>query len=245
MSTFSSETMEQETTTAVDETVMFSPKLAAAMSSSYEDLYQGTDITEEKSSQDFDISVGDRFDQPNLLGEKKSSITSSFENLYAADVTSKESIDAEEDNIDETERLRRELGERKDDTHKLSSLVATPEDKSEEYDTFDVQSSTRANEPIASLVDLISPELPRRHSPTNSVETGPIDVTLESGLDRVGCASEGDVERESLSRSYSYDNRGENLLSSSPRQRYYSSPDYASVHSDGSQVSSSQFSRGS
>ena len=270
MSTFSSDTMDQETAVATkclpdmssDQDDDINPSMMK--SSSYEDIYQDSDLTAEVCAvpDNYDIEVGDRF-PPGAAeaspSDEVSHIRSSYENLYLAQETLKESGDVEEKDVDEREKLKRELDEalqheEKGAAENHKDLLDDTDDKSaksEEYDAFDINSisCTKAPSDNTIPVDILieSPELSRR--PSSNREIGPIDVTLESGLDRVGCeGDDGDDDespsKEPLSRSSSYHNRTEATLRQSPRQRYYSSPDYQSVQSETTR-SSQQMHRGS
>lgn len=211
-------------------------------SSSYEDIYHGTEFVPEKPGPPPEqVEVGDRFttkheeDPFGMAGNGKSS---SFENVYVE--STKEAGDVEEKDVDEYEIVKQEVEadmehEEKGATENEKDVVTEMREQQEaieideQYDTFDTDLTHAVTiQPVEPMEE--SPETPELKTQGQGFPA-PIDATYESGLDHVGQEEDPGLSTsagsESLGRSLSCDGEAEQVDSSasSPRQRHYSSPD--------------------
>ena len=202
-------------------------------SSSYEDIYSGTDFAPKKPGPPpAKVDVGDRFDtkhEEDLFGLSENGKSSSFENVYVE--STKEAGDVEEKDVDEYEIVKQEVEadlehEEKGATENEKDVEVDMEEQkdleeAEEYDTFETEPSQK-EEPE---------ESPKASEHKGPGHPAPIDGTYESGLDHVGQEEDQvlttSTGSDSLGRSLSCDAEPEQIEStaSSPRQRHYSSPD--------------------
>ena len=257
MPEFCSDSMEQDTGKMQDRIISQQQQdidTCMVKSSSSENIYEHSDFTAKVSDvlPDVHVDVADRY-EPTSPTNNAAHGTSNYQSLYVTQETLKESGDVEEKDIDEREKLKREIDEALQHEEKgacENHKVASPEEKtcpSEEYDEFDINSLCVANGAAYIPVDILieSPEV--THTPPN-IEVRPIDVTIASGLDRVGYCTYADEEstsKEALSRSSSDHIRTSTHFSdTSSRQRYFSTPEYVSNHSEDSQSSEQPY-RGS
>ncbi len=194
------------------------------MSSSYEDIYVGTSLPGDEGLVSVDDvvpgEVGDRFDtrhvDPHLV-KMPDGKSSSFENLYE-EATVKESKDIEEKDVDEREK--------ESDYDLDKPEKGEYEDEKAETEVEKSDSETVHSAPIDSSSD----QLPGTRSPPAHLpsDLSPIDVTLESGLDRIGQTFAESQDRDSLERSKSYEAGTDEAAADgedSLRQRHFSSPD--------------------
>ena len=206
-------------------------------SSSYEDIYNGTEFVPEKPGPPpTNVEVGDRFDtkhEEDLFGLSENRKSSSFENVYVE--STKEAGDVEEKDVDEYEIVKQEVEadlehEEKGATEKEKDVVTGVQEqedleRAEQYDQFETEPTEESRD-----VPKESPETPERKVQGQGFPA-PIDGTYESGLDHVGQEEDKVLSTsagsESLGRSLSCDAEPEQVDStaSSPRQRHYSSPD--------------------
>ncbi len=205
-------------------------------SSSYEDIYRETEFLPEKPGPPPDEpEVGDRFTtkhQEEAFGLDGNGKSSSFENVYVE--STKEAGDIEEKDIDEYEKVKREVEadmehDEKGATENEKDVVESEEqdlEEAEQYDKFEL-GDTSFEATQQERVD--SPPKPEQYTKYQA----PIDVTYESGLDHIGEGEQTIEGKEILGRSLSCDADAEHAqdsASSSPRQRHYSSPDETMHH---------------
>ncbi len=205
-------------------------------SSSYEDIYKETEFVPEKPGPPPDEpEIGDRFTtkhQEEAFGLDGNGKSSSFENVYVE--STKEAGDVEEKDIDEYEKVKREVEadmehDEKGATENEKDVVVSEEqelEEAEQYDKFelvDTSFETTQDEPAE------SPLKPEQYAKYQA----PLDITYESGLDHIGEGEQTTEGKEILGRSLSCDADAEHAqdsAASSPRQRHYSSPDETMHH---------------
>ena len=164
-------------------------ELPLVRSSSYENIYVGTKLPGEEPleySEDVDItSPGDSFNGRHTeshLAKQSDGKSCSFENLYE-ESTAKETTCVEEKDVDEQE-----------DEFNLDRPEKSIKEWQKEYDEMEDENASYTAGGRMTLTF---------ENESSALASSPIDITLESGLDKVGC---GASETQSpLQHSVSYD----------------------------------------
>ena len=203
------------------------------LKSSFEDLYTGADLSYE-SGETEDLTVGDKFDtrQYEKHLQKHPDKSSSFENLYLE--TPKEAEDEEEKDVDEKERLAKEVEEefqRPEKGEAENEKEITIDD--EEYDEFEEEPPSGTKSPDIEVLHTVrftadavaQPDLIMSERHVHHAHEMPIDGTYEAGLDSIGkdTTQATTEEKETFLRSSSCDEQAE--LAMSDRERHYSAPE--------------------